>query len=295
MIDVKKYKLSQDIIIFGSGSVAAQCIKFLRSKVNSKIHVFEKKQNKISVLKQQIKPLKDVIYYEINKDIKNILLNINSKIIFSISNLYIFDEDIINSHLIINYHNSLLPKHPGRYAEAWAIFCEEEKTGITWHLVTPNVDKGDIIIQKEILLNETYTAISLLLQQSRLAIETFKEIIFAFLSEKEIITFKQEYYDNIQFHHSYDIPNGGILGTNWNFHKISSFVRAMDYGPLYMLGIPKIKCAGEFYTWEKYTISTKNKPMIYSQCRVEKKENKIIISCQNNIISLLYIKNLKEM
>ena len=59
-------------------------------------------------------------------------------------------KELIDNKLIINYHNSLLPKHPGRFAEAWSIFEEDKKSGITWHLVVPEVDKGKIILQKDI-------------------------------------------------------------------------------------------------------------------------------------------------
>lgn len=91
-----------------------------------------------------------VYYRPVDENITEIVNNIKSNIIFSINNVYIFTKDLIDKHFIINYHNSLLPKHPGRFAEAWAIFEEEKKTGITWHIVVPKVDKCKIILQKDI-------------------------------------------------------------------------------------------------------------------------------------------------
>lgn len=142
--------VNDNVIVFGSGTIAANCVKFLRNTIRGNIYVFEKKQNVVSILEKQISGLPSVCYRAVDENIFSIVNNIKSKIIFSINNVYIFTKDLIDNHLIINYHNSLLPKHPGRFAEAWAIFEEEKKTGITWHIVVPKVDKGKIILQKDI-------------------------------------------------------------------------------------------------------------------------------------------------
>lgn len=142
--------IEDNVIVFGSGTIAANCIRYLREKIRGNIYVFEKKQNAVSVLEKQVSELPAVYYRSVDENITEIVNNLKSKIIFSINNVYIFTKDLIDKHLIINYHNSLLPKHPGRFAEAWAIFEEEKKTGITWHIVVPKVDKGKIILQKDI-------------------------------------------------------------------------------------------------------------------------------------------------
>lgn len=142
--------INDNVIVFGSGTVAANCIKYLREKIKGDIFVFEAKQNAVSLLQKQISSLSKVHYQIVDENIVDAVNKIKSKIIFSINNIYIFTKELIDNHLIINYHNSLLPKHPGRFAEAWSIFEEDKKSGITWHLVVPEVDKGKIILQKDI-------------------------------------------------------------------------------------------------------------------------------------------------
>lgn len=142
--------VNDNVIVFGLGTIAANCVKLLRKTIRGNIYVFEKKQNAISVLEKQVSELSEVYYRPVDENITEFANNLKSKIIFSINNVYIFIKDLIDKHLIINYHNSLLPKHPGRFAEAWAIFEEEKKTGITWHIVMSKVDKGRIILQKDI-------------------------------------------------------------------------------------------------------------------------------------------------
>ena len=110
--------VNDNVIVFGSGTIAANCVKLLRKTIRGNIYVFEKKQNAVSVLEKQVSKLPPVYYRPVDENITEIVNNLKSKIIFSINNIYIFTKDLIDKHLIINYHNSLLPKHPGRFAEA---------------------------------------------------------------------------------------------------------------------------------------------------------------------------------
>ena len=119
--------VNDNVIVFGSGTIAANCIKYLREKIKGDIFVFEQKQNAVSVLQRQISSLSKVYYQIVDENIVATVNKIKSKVIFSINNIYIFNKELIDNKLIINYHNSLLPKHPGRFAEAWSIFEEDKK------------------------------------------------------------------------------------------------------------------------------------------------------------------------
>ena len=63
-------------------------------------------------------------------------------LIISASNNYLFPAKITENpdYTIINFHNALLPKFPGRNAPSWVIFENETETGITWHYVTKKID-----------------------------------------------------------------------------------------------------------------------------------------------------------
>lgn len=66
---------------------------------------------------------------------------------------------IINasSKLSINLHPSLLPKHRGGSPNRWIIKNRETKTGITAHVLTDKFDDGDILLQREILVESRDT------------------------------------------------------------------------------------------------------------------------------------------
>ena len=94
--------IEDNVIVFGSGTIAANCIRYLREKIRGNIYVFEKKQNAVSVLEKQVSELPAVYYSSVDENITEIVNNLKSKIIFSINNVYIFTKDLIDKHLIIN-------------------------------------------------------------------------------------------------------------------------------------------------------------------------------------------------
>ncbi|WP_249041575.1 formyltransferase family protein [Campylobacter lari] len=143
------------IIIIGKGKVAINCHKIICDIFSSK----------------------KIFFY--NSDFKDdeFFNRISNSLIISANNAYIFKEKCIQNNIIINYHNSLLPKYKGRNAHIWAIWNQENTTGITWHKVDCTIDTGDIILQKEITINNSLTAIKLLQIQQNLAINSFKECL----------------------------------------------------------------------------------------------------------------------
>lgn len=86
----------------------------------------------------------------------------------------------------------------------WSIFDQDSTSGITWHLVSSGIDCGDIIIQKSIPLDSTYTYLKLTQEQLQLAFLAFREICDSLLSwnlplktqEKSVISYctRQEIY-----------------------------------------------------------------------------------------------------
>jgi methionyl-tRNA formyltransferase len=58
----------------------------------------------------------------------------------------------------LNVHDGLLPGYGGFAPVNWAIVNGETRTGVTVHFMTPDVDLGDIVLQREIPIYEDDTA-----------------------------------------------------------------------------------------------------------------------------------------
>ncbi len=256
----------QKIYLVGSGSICISILKSLLKDNYCPIMLLYKEHN-LSLLGNFVKN-KNVEHYSFDnkKDITNFLEKINEKaLIISANNIYLFPSTIVDKEnfKIINFHNALLPHHRGMNAPTWSIYEMDKKAGITWHLVNKNIDDGEIIIQKEIELNGTETAIYLIKQLMNLAFVAFEEIKDDLL-DWNLKTYPMKNDIPYQIHYSKDIPNNGIYDVNWCFEQKSAFLRSLDWGCVQQFPKPIIKSAKGDCVIESYKIED-NKIDVFSK------------------------------
>ena len=75
----------------------------------------------------------------------------------------LLSEEILNMPRFgcINIHASLLPAYRGAAPIQWCVINGEEKTGVTIMQMAKGMDTGDILLQKEVVLDEKETGGSL--------------------------------------------------------------------------------------------------------------------------------------
>ena len=175
-------------------------------------------------------------------------------LVVSASNRYLFPEAVLARPclFVVNYHGALLPKHPGRNAEAWAIYEGDAEGGITWHKVVADVDAGDVFVQKSVPITENTTSFSLLREYARLAQQSFLEIVDGLLYGSAVAVKQIGERDPVMY--SWMRPNEGVLDVTWPCKKVSAFLRAFDYGPLHALGCPQVMIEGARYDIQNYKL-----------------------------------------
>lgn len=77
----------------------------------------------------------------------------------------------------LNIHASLLPKYRGASPIQWAVINGDEKTGITVQQMNEGIDTGDILYQREILIDKKETGESLFDKLSVLGAESIVEAL----------------------------------------------------------------------------------------------------------------------
>lgn len=245
------------ICVIGTGKLSIQCAIHAKEK-NLPVTLYDMGQKKSGIIENQAKaagipfffePPKEV-FQKLKQETEPLLLvsAINERIIPS----YVLENKNIRS---INLHQALLPAHPGRNAEAWAIFEQDKKAGITWHEITNEVDGGRILTQKEILLDKSITSFKLFQKQIQMAYEAFTEI-FDSVIDGSIQGTRQEHRDKHKMHYKKDVPGEGILDIRWSGEKISAFLRAMDYAGLGVFEKPVLYYGGKAFQWKKYEVQT---------------------------------------
>lgn len=240
------------LYILGQGYTPVACAKLLLDRgIKS---TFLEYNQKISSFSQKRLQAAGISHMTADaKKLSTFFPGTEKTLILSVNNTFIFPQKLVESENIdiINYHNSLLPRHRGVHAEAWSIYDGDQVTGITWHRVNSGIDTGDILCQAEILLNDTMTSISLLNKQSKLAVNTLN-IFLDDILQNRIFATQQPVAEQSHIHLKKDIPNNGELCLDWPPATIWNFLRAMDYGMLYTLGMPKVSFHGAWYGWKKY-------------------------------------------
>lgn len=269
----------KEMIVVGTTRLASQCLAYVRELDESLPVYFWDTGEMANDAALEAFQNENILYDAKTKSqIMDELKNWGKKtLVFSIMNPYLFPAAVVeNSDLnIINLHHALLPRHRGRNGEAWAIFEGDQEAGITWHRVTPGVDDGDIVIQKQTPVSEDMTSIKLLRLQNQLAYEGFQEVLVDLLSDRAKYH-KQVIPQDSKINLNKTIPGGGYLDLQWSGEQISRFLRTMDYGILNTLGIPRVEFEGRIYAWKKYRIekqsTTQDSVVLQEDCLQIKKD-----------------------
>ena len=98
----------------------------------------------------------------------DMLLSINFGYIFPSKTLSLFKYSM-------NLHTGYLPFNKGSHPNVWSI-VEGTPAGVTLHVMTPDVDNGDIIAQKEVPVSEMDTGKALYSKLEEASVDLIKEV-----------------------------------------------------------------------------------------------------------------------
>lgn len=162
--------------------------------------------------------------------------------LFSIVNRIVLrpDEIAFAQCAAINFHDSLLPSYAGVNAPSWAIFHGESNHGVTWHLIRPEVDAGNIIVQREFKLEGGETALSLSAKCFEQGLDAFRELIEK-IEGGNFMGLPQDLSRRTLFGRTKRLPRQGIIRWTDGAEQVCRFVRAGQLGPYPNdFGLPKI-------------------------------------------------------
>jgi methionyl-tRNA formyltransferase len=148
-------------------------------------------------------------------------------IILSVNYLFLIERSLFSkAELAVNIHGSLLPKYRGRTPHVWAIINNESKTGVTAHLIDDGCDTGDIVKQKEVIINNNDTGADILEKFNKLYVPLVDEILTDF--ERGSITLLSQNNKNATFFGK-RTPDDGRINWGWQKERIRNWVRAQAY------------------------------------------------------------------
>ena len=151
--------------------------------------------------------------------------------IFSINNGIILKPDFIAkaSKLVVNYHDSPLPKYAGMYAPNWALINGEQQHAISWHVLDGGIDTGDILEQLTIDIEPNETIWSVNMKCFEAAIQCFEQLIGKLKSNT--VVRKPQNADRRSYFPLMKRPHGlGFVTAELSTEDLKRLLAATSYG-----------------------------------------------------------------
>jgi methionyl-tRNA formyltransferase len=251
--------MTADVLVMGYGKMPAECARCLSTLPPNSVRIVETKRFPFSPLKATSQALGfSYSLSESPRDLADILKSVDAPtLVLSINNDFIFSNGICSKPnlRIANFHGSLLPKYRGHgdVLASWAIFNRETMHGGTWHSVSPLLDCGKILCQRELPVEANDTAIRLMMRVVKSGVGMFASHWTEFWDQCGLVEPSPEI--NEQIYRRRDFPNGGCFDQNWDFETAERFLRSMDTRPLNYLPLPTIIVNGNSFTISSYRTS----------------------------------------
>jgi natural product biosynthesis luciferase-like monooxygenase protein len=154
--------------------------------------------------------------------------------LFAITFLRIIPKPVLAlpSRGAINFHDGPLPRYAGLNAPAWALIHRERDYGITWHLMTADIDAGDVLKQVTLQINADETSLSLNTRCFALAIESFGALTDELAAGSAVHTPQTK--EGHSYFGRFARPSAACV-IDWEAPaaSIAALVRALDFGPRY--------------------------------------------------------------
>ncbi|MGY8779653.1 MAG: formyltransferase family protein, partial [Longimicrobiales bacterium] len=152
--------------------------------------------------------------------------------LFSITHLAIIPTEVLElpRKLSVNFHDGPLPRYAGLNTPVWALINGEPEYGISWHVMTAGVDKGDILKQEMFEVTSSETALSINTRCMAAAVDTFP-VLVAELAEGSETRTPQDGTLRSYFG-KYTRPEA-VCTVDWSkpAAAVDALVRALNFGP----------------------------------------------------------------
>jgi UDP-4-amino-4-deoxy-L-arabinose formyltransferase/UDP-glucuronic acid dehydrogenase (UDP-4-keto-hexauronic acid decarboxylating) len=150
------------------------------------------------------------------------------EIIYSVYYRYLLPDAILNSAVIgaFNLHGSLLPRYRGRAPVNWMLVNGEGEAGMTLHYMVARADAGDIVAQRECVIDDSDTALTLYRKLVPLGAEIIREYHPLIVTGRAPRT-RQDLSRGSYFGRRR--PADGRIDWRWPARRIFNLVRAVTH------------------------------------------------------------------
>jgi natural product biosynthesis luciferase-like monooxygenase protein len=152
--------------------------------------------------------------------------------LFSIAYLAVIPGDVLAlpRRGAVNFHDGPLPDYAGLNVTSWALLNREPEHGITWHLMSGEVDQGDILMQVRFPTAAGETALTLNAKCYEAAVASFEKLLVA-LADGTVRPQRQNLERRRYYAKGKRPAAAGSIDWSSPAADIAALVRALDFGP----------------------------------------------------------------
>ena len=151
--------------------------------------------------------------------------------LFSVVNSRMLPAEVLElpRELAINFHDALLPRDAGVHASTWAVLNGARRHGVTWHVMTTEVDGGDILKQSPVTVEATDTSYTVNVKCMQAGISSFAELVDELAGQRATRIVQDR---GLRTYHARTTRPPGALTLSWRHsaQEIDAAVRATDFG-----------------------------------------------------------------
>jgi natural product biosynthesis luciferase-like monooxygenase protein len=151
--------------------------------------------------------------------------------LFSITNLRILPDAVLAlpRRGAINFHDAPLPEYAGLNTPSWALMDGASEYGVTWHIMTPEVDAGSVLVQRRFALQADETALTLNRKCFAAGVESFEALLDGLVAKGPVAVATPGTPQ--RFFRREDRPEAaGVIRWDQQAERIDRLVRALDFG-----------------------------------------------------------------
>lgn len=150
--------------------------------------------------------------------------------LFSIINLRILSAAVLSlpSQFAVNFHDAPLPKYAGMHATTWALLQCETEYGVTWHVMTTEIDAGDILKQRRFPIAPDDTSLSLNLKCYEAGVTAFQELVDE-LAQQRFSRTPQDLGQRTYFSQQDRPSGGGVISWHRSAEDIARLERVAEF------------------------------------------------------------------
>jgi len=151
--------------------------------------------------------------------------------LLSIANLRIIPDHVLARAAkgAVNFHDGPLPAYAGLNTPVWALLAGERRHGITWHRITPGIDRGEVLIEVPVEIEDGDTAFLLNTKCFMAGRESFAALLTG-LTSGTLVGRPQDFTTRRYFAKRRRPSAAGVLDVTRPVADVLRLVRALDFG-----------------------------------------------------------------